>query len=188
MCPAVETPQGGSTSWPVPKNGAVDFSWATGRQCAVENTGMGQRSLRQGAGGRDPGEGELRRDRTNHHNHAGSLRLRACQGTDQTPRYSEALQPAGFPPGSSHKIKVTLSQGGAIKPTLREIEVNRKRERGVVSSTYPFPSRIRKYISARSSTVGYTEFSSRRRSSYVHQRALLLYFRLGRIPSFLTCR
>ena len=72
----------------------------------------------------------------------------------QTPRYSEALQPAGFPPGSSHKIKVTLSQGGAIKPTLLEIEVNRKRERGVVSSTYPFPSRIRKNSSARSSTVG----------------------------------
>jgi len=40
-----------------------------------------------------------------------SERVKKLTQGQQTPRYSEALQPAGFPPGSSHKIKVTLPQG-----------------------------------------------------------------------------
>ena len=40
-----------------------------------------------------------------------SERVKELTQGQQTPRYSEALQPAGFPPGSSHKIKVTLPQG-----------------------------------------------------------------------------
>lgn len=83
-----------------------------------------------------------------------SERVKELTQGQQTPRYSEALQPAGFPPGSSHKIRVTLPQAGAIKPTLREIEVNRRWERGDLPSAYSFPSCILKYISARSSTVG----------------------------------